>query len=174
MPVNSREPRQGKDLMPLTFNIRHIENDDLHLEGELPTAELDLDIRDQLVHPAEAIEYDLTVEKMEGAALVQGDVGVDIEYECVRCLKKFHQRLELQPWTCHLPLEGEDAVEIQNDLVNLTPYLREDILLALPQHPLCEAECEGIELPASVKEPSEPPEKAPSAWDELDKLKLNN
>lgn len=160
--------------MPLTFNIRHLEKKDLHLEWELPTSELELDVRDQLIHPADVLDYDLTVERIEGAALVQGEVSLEIEYECVRCLKKFRRPLELQPWTCHLPLVGEDAVEVQNDLVNLTPYLREDILLALPQHPLCEAECEGIELPASVKGPSEPPEKAPSAWDELDKLKLKD
>jgi len=160
--------------MPLTFNIRHLEGDELHLQGELPTEELELDVQDQLVHPAEFIEYDLQVERLEGAALVQGEVSLDVEYECVRCLKKFHQPLELHDWAVHLPLIGDDKVEVQNDLVNLTPYLREDILLALPQHPLCEAECEGIEVPASVKEPSEPPEKAPSAWDELDKLKLKN
>jgi uncharacterized protein len=160
--------------MPLTFNIRHLENKDLHLEGEMPAQDLELDVRDQLIHPADMVHYDLQVERLEGAALVQGEVSLDVEYECVRCLKKFRRPLELHDWAVHLPLLGEDAVEVQNDLVNLTPYLREDILLALPQHPLCEAECEGLEVPASVKEPSEPPEKAPSAWDELDKLKLKN
>ncbi len=160
--------------MPLTFNIRHLEKKDIHLEGELPTAELDLDLRDELVHPDAVVGYDLQVEHLEGAALVQGEIHLDVEFECSRCLKKFRQPLELHDWACHLPLMGEDAVEVQNDLVNLTPYLREDILLALPQHPLCEAECEGMELPASVKEPSGPPEKAPSAWDALDKLKLKN
>lgn len=160
--------------MPLTFNIRHLEkSEELHLEGKLPTEELELDVRDQLVHPADVFDYDLEVQRLEGSALVQGEVSVDVEYECVRCLKKFHRPLELHDWTVHLPLVGDDKVEVQNDLVNLTPYLREDILLALPQHPLCETECEGIELPASVKEPSEP-EKPASAWDELDKLKLKN
>jgi uncharacterized metal-binding protein YceD (DUF177 family) len=56
--------------------------------------------------------------------------------------------------------------------VNLTPYIREDILLALPQHPLCEPECGGLKPPASLKDPGEMSEKASSAWSELDKLKL--
>jgi uncharacterized metal-binding protein YceD (DUF177 family) len=159
--------------MPLTFNMRHLDaKEELHLEGELPAAELELDMHDEVIHPANVLYYDLTAERLEGGVLVQGEIDLEVEYECVRCLKRFSQPLDLEHWTCHLPLTGEDAVEVQNDLVNLTPYLREDILLALPQHPLCEAECEGVKVPDSVKEPSVPPEKAPSAWDELDKLKL--
>ena len=44
----------------------------------------------------------------------------------------------------HLPLEGEEAVSVVNDCVDLTPYVREDILLEFPQHPLCEPECRGL------------------------------
>jgi uncharacterized metal-binding protein YceD (DUF177 family) len=160
--------------MPLTFNIRHLEKKNLHLEGELPTEELELDLHDEMMRPADFVSYDLEVERLEGGALVQGEVGLSIEYTCVRCLKKFEQELDLENWTCHLALSGEDAIEVSNDLVNLTPYLREDILLALPQHPLCEAECSGLKVPDSLKEPAEPSEKAPSAWAELDKLKLKD
>src|ERR1044072_9502947 len=97
--------------MPLTFNIRHLENgEDLHLEGELPTEELECEVRDQLVHPADVVDYDLHVQRLEGAALVQAEVSLDVEYECVRCLKRFRQPLELHDWTVHLPLIGDDKV----------------------------------------------------------------
>ncbi len=158
--------------MSLTFNIRHLEKKDLHLKGELPTEELDLDLHDEVIRPADTVDYDLEVERLEGAALVQGEISVCVEYNCVRCLKKFQRELELHDWTVHLPLTGEDAVEVSNDLVNLTPYLREDILLALPQHPLCEAECSGLKIPAGMKDPGRT--KDASAWDELDKLKLKD
>ena len=159
--------------MPLTFNIRHLENkEELHLEGELPTDDLELDLRDDMVQPAKNLKYDLEVQRLEGGALVQGSIELPVEYTCVRCLKKFQRPLELDNWTVHLPLSGDDAVEVSNDLVNLTPYLREDTLLALPQHPLCEAECRGLKMP---KQPEDPDlTKKPSAWDELDKLKLKN
>jgi uncharacterized metal-binding protein YceD (DUF177 family) len=58
----------------------------------------------------------------------------------------------------------------------LTPYLREDILLEIPQHPLCEAECCG--LPEShrgeAEKPSGPRPAQPQAsgWEQLDKLKF--
>src|SRR6185503_894755 len=126
--------------MALTFNIRHLEKNDLHLEGDLPVEELELDLRDEMIRPAEMLDYDLRIQHLEGAALVQGKLNLDIEYNCVRCLKRFRRPLELKNWTVHLPLSGDDAVEVSNDLVNLTPYIREDILLGLPQHPLCEAE----------------------------------
>jgi uncharacterized protein len=157
--------------MPLTFNIRHLENKDLELNGELPSDELELG-PDELIRPAGPLAYDLQVEKIDhGDALVQGELRLNMEYACARCLKPFHRELLLPDWTCHLPLQGEDATPIANDLVNLTPYIREDILLALPQHPLCEPECGGLKPPASV-DPGEKSEKASSAWSELDKLKL--
>jgi uncharacterized protein len=159
--------------MPLTFNIRHLENKDLQLEGELPSEELELELHDEMIRPAGPLHYELTAEQIDSAdALVQGNLRLDVEYDCVRCLKKFTRPLVLENWAVHLPLKGEDAIPVSNDLVNLTPYIREDILLALPQHPLCEPECGGLKLPASVKDPGEKSEKASLTWSELDKLKL--
>src|SRR5262245_642829 len=108
--------------MSLTFNIRHLENKDLHLEGDLPTAELELDLQDEMIRPAATLQYDFDVQKIEGSALVRGEIHLPVEYTCVRCLKKFQRPLTLPDWTCHLPLSGEDKVDVSNDLVNLTPY----------------------------------------------------
>ncbi len=158
--------------MPLTFNIRHADRKDLQLKGDLPTEDLDLDLHDDILKPAPSLQYDLVVQNMDDALLVQGRVELSMEQTCVRCLKNFQKTIEIEPWACHLPLSGEDAATVTNDLVNLTPYLREDILLALPQHPLCEAGCEGLKVPASIKGPDALPEPAESPWSELDKLKL--
>ena len=158
--------------MPLTFNICHLGKKDLHLQGELPVDELELDLRDDMVRAIEPLNYDLEAEELDGAALIRGNLRLPLHCTCVRCLKEFTDALEIDSWTCHLPLKGEDATPIVNDLVNLTPHIREDILLALPQHPLCEPECGGLKLPTSVKDPGETSEKTPSPWAELDKLKL--
>jgi uncharacterized metal-binding protein YceD (DUF177 family) len=75
-----------------------------------------------------------------------------------------------------LPLKGEDAVPVASDLVDLTPTLREDILLELPRHPLCERECGGLPNMsggrAKNKKNAGKNESASSAWAELNKLKL--
>ena len=158
--------------MPLTFNIRHVENKDQRFEGEAPAAELDLDLHDEMMCPAGPLEYDLEAQWLEGAVLVRGDLRLPMDCTCVRCLKSFRRAIELEDWTCHLELAGDEAVIVSNDLVDLTPQIREDILLALPQHPLCEPECRGLKVPATVKDPGRASEKTSSAWDELNKLKL--
>ena len=158
--------------MPLTFNICHLGKKDLHLQGELPVEELELDLRDDMVRALEPLSYDLEAQELDDAALVRGNLCLPLLCTCVRCLKEFSEALEIDGWTCHLPLKGEDATSVVNDLVNLTPLIREDILLALPQHPLCEPECGGLKPPASLNDPGEMSEPTPSAWSELDKLKL--
>jgi uncharacterized protein len=162
--------------MPLTVNLRHLDADELHLEGELPVEELDIQLRDEVIRLEKPLEYDLEVQKLEGGVLIQGRVRLILECQCVRCLKPFRHKLELAPWTCHLPLQGEDAPPVSNDCVDLTPFLREDILLEIPQHPLCKAECRG--LPKSYFAKAAKPSNAgrgrsgSSAWDELNKLKF--
>jgi uncharacterized protein len=158
--------------MPLTFNIHHVEPDDLELKGTLPASELQLDLNDEALHEAGPLEYDLEAQRLEGGILVHGELNMEMEYECVRCLTHFRETLNLPDWACHLALTGDDAVPVNNDLVDLTPYLREDILLALPQHPLCRPDCGGLELPASVMDPGKESGQTSSAWDELNKLKL--
>lgn len=163
--------------MPLTVNLRHLENRDLVLRGELPLADLELDMRDEMIRPAQPLHYDLEVEMLDDALLVQGLLRLKLDCQCVRCLKNFEFELELDPWTLHLPfepLDGEEAVSIKNDCVDLTPHLREDILLGFPQHPVCKPDCGGLK-PASAGKARKTvgqDESKPSAWAELNKLKL--
>jgi uncharacterized protein len=162
--------------MPPTFNIRHLELGDLRLKGELPAAELDLEHVDDLIRIAGPVEYDLEVSRQEQGFLLQGHLRLNLVCECARCLQPFDWPLELADWSCLLPTEGEDKVLIRNDCVDLTPYLREDIVLALPQHPLCKPECSGLRPKPSSGVHSHvgvnPGEQARSAWAELNKLKL--
>lgn len=163
--------------MPLTINLRHLENRNLVLRGELPLAELDFGLQDEMIRAAQPLHYDLEIELLDDALLVQGLLRLKLDCQCVRCLKNFEFALELDPWTLHLPLEpleGEDAVSIKNDCADLTPLVREDILLGFPQHPLCRPDCDGLKQ-ASVGKAIKPvgkDESKPSAWAELNKLKL--
>src|SRR5688572_26865070 len=161
--------------MPLLVNLRHLEKKDLHLEGELPVEELELEV-DELIHLSGPVKYDLEAERLENALLVQGNLKLPLECECVRCLKSFKTKLDFPGWAVHLPLKGEDKVEQNGDFVDLTPYIREDILLAFPQHPLCETECKGLPKgsAAKIKKASGSGQKneTSSAWAELNKLKF--
>ena len=71
-------------------------------------------------------------------------------------------------------MEDGEMVPIKNDCVDLTPLVREDILLGFPPHPLCRPDCDGLKK-ASVgkaRKTAGKDESKPSAWAELNKLKL--
>lgn len=162
--------------MPLTFNLRHLEEKELHLQGELPVDELELEGVDELIHVREPLRYDLQIQAFDQSVLIQGRLSLPVHCECARCLKPFSFLLDLNPWTCHLPLTGEESVPVNSDSVDLTPLLREDILLTFPQHPLCEIECGGLKNPPSgkAKPPGRKSSETSSPWAELNKLKLKD
>jgi uncharacterized protein len=161
--------------MALLINLRHLERADLPLQGKLPVAELDLDIRDEMIRTEKPLDYDLVVQKLEDSLLVRGRLVLPLACECVRCLNAFEYELELPDWTCLVPLAGEESVPVAADFVDLTPFFREDILLALPQHPLCKPDCGGLKKPNPEKsKPSSRSRTESSAWAELNKLKVRN
>ena len=159
--------------MPLLINLRHLEKKPLELRGELAATELELDGIDELIHVTQPLKHDLVAQLLGRDVLVQGRLQLGLQCECARCLKPFVKQLELEHWAAHLPLEGEDQVVIKNDCVDLTPFLREDILLQFPQHPLCEPECRGLQQQAPPAGGGvEQSANSASAWAALDKLKL--
>ena len=57
--------------MSLSVNLRHLAEQGLHLKGELPVAELDLGVADELVRAEKPLKYDLTVELLHDAVLAR-------------------------------------------------------------------------------------------------------
>jgi uncharacterized protein len=157
--------------MSLSVNIRHVEEHEIRLKGELPVAELDFGVVDELIRLEKPLRYDLQIEQLHDSLLVTGSLKLVLDCECVRCLKPFAYKLELTGWALHLPLEGEDKVSIVNDSIDLTPFVREDMLIEFPQHPLCKPECAGLKKKTKVHKAGAD-EQPPSPWTELDKLKL--
>jgi uncharacterized protein len=162
--------------MSLLINLRHLEHKDIELQGDLPAAELELDGVDELIKVSDPIQYKLEAQRLDQNLLVHGTLHARLDCECARCLKSFKRELDFSNWTVHLPLAGEEKVEITSDCVDLTPYIREDILLAFPQHPLCESECGGLKDQPSIRAQSsngtDQIDETSSAWAELNKLKF--
>lgn len=160
--------------MPLLLNLRHVEDKNVQLEGELPVEDLQLETRDEMIRAERPLEYSVEAQKLDHSVLLQGSLRLPLSCHCVRCLKPFEYDLELENWTAHLALEGEEKVDVSGDFVDLTPHIREDILLEFPQHPLCEADCRGLPKTDSGKSNTSDSTRTaePSAWAELDKLKF--
>ncbi len=162
--------------MPLLINLRHLKQETLERQGELLPEELDLDLLDEVIRVKGPLRYSIQVQLMEQSILVQGALKVELECDCVRCLHSFTLEVGLSNWSRLLRLEGEDRVQVRNDCVDLTPVMREDILLEFPQHPLCKNDCGGLRS-SLMKHESQSDGKTSasgvsSAWAELNKLKL--
>lgn len=159
--------------MPIVINLRHLEHRNVCVESELPAEELDIDTRDEIIRLAGPLQYRLEVQKLDDGLLVEGLLSLPLQCQCVRCLKTFRHEVELPEWKCHVAFSGEDAVAVVNDQVDLTPAVREDILLEFPQHPLCDTECAGLPMGSPrTTDQAGPGAPESSAWSELNKLKL--
>jgi uncharacterized protein len=162
--------------MPLLINLSQLERHNVELSGLLPARELDLEGVDELIKVEQPLKYRLEAQKLDKNILVQGSLSLTLNCECARCLKPFAYPLEFEDWSCLLPLEGEEKAPVANDSVDLTPCVREDILLGFPQHPLCKAECAGLPKKAIGKTKKtggagKTREVSPT-WAELNKLKF--
>lgn len=155
-------------MKPLKININKIPLEGLPIEGTGDAAMLELS--DPLIRSIGPVNFSLDVGLSGTGLFATGRLSVDLEMECVGCLERFVYPLAVEDFAMQTELEGAETAD-------LTPYVREDILLALPNHPRCDWDgrkvCEGALKGAAVlKKRSEPAPQAAEAWGELDKLKL--
>jgi uncharacterized protein len=158
------------------INLHELETEGCDLRGELQPEELDIETGDECLQVAGPAAYGFRVELVSGSLLLQGTIRIPLACVCVRCLRAVNRELTLSDWQCLVPLSGEDAAVVRDQCVDLTPWVREDIVLALPQHPLCDSECRGLPLPEqtfSRETSGEPhPRTGVSPWEQLNKLKF--
>ena len=159
--------------MSLKVNLRLLEKESIQLDGDILGSELAPDFLDELMRLSHPVEYELTVERQSDSLLVTGSLRSHVDCECSRCLKSFVLPVRVDEFSFLAPLEGEEALLVDGDFADLTPVVREDILLALPTNPLCGPDCRGLKPKGQprelqVREQAEPD----TAWSALDNLKL--
>lgn len=106
-------------------------------EGEVDSELLALE-KDALSEAASPIRYDLHAQYVSHELIVTGTVGADIRFSCSRCADKFAVRLEDHSFFC------EKEVLDVHQTVDLTDEVRETIILAFPNYPLCGDSCRGL------------------------------
>lgn len=135
----------------------------LHVEGAEDAGFLDLEEAD--AHACSPLEYELDVGLSGGGLFATGRLSVCVRLRCVACLDEFETTLSVDPFALQKELDGRESVD-------LTEEVREDIHLALPAHPRCDAEGKKT-CPARFSQApgdaSQPPGDAP--WGVLDGLK---
>ena len=163
--------------MSLTVNIKQLEDRNARLEGELPVEELEFGFEDEVVQFSKPLKYSLEVQHLGNSLLLTGNLELPVVCACVRCLKPIQEVIRLRNWACHIPLEGEERPPVVRDSVDLTPYIREDMVLALPTHPVCREDCPGLmrkTKPTLRTADDGKSEGISSPWEELNKLKFKS
>jgi DUF177 domain-containing protein len=144
------------------IHLKQIPTDGLHLEGdeECPMREIEADE----MRCAGPLHYRLDVGVADGALWANGSLTQPVELRCVACLEKFHYVIRVPAFALHIQLPGPE-------MIDLTPFLREDILLNLPAHPHCDRDG-GRVCNAAHLQTGEPEATRKADWSALDKLKL--
>ena len=103
------------------------------------------------------LELELRLESVVEGVLVSGTVTTTVTGECVRCLDPVTsplvvdlQELYVYPGGRHGGQEQDEdddtdpLPELDGDLLDLEPALRDAVVLALPLQPLCRNDCPGL------------------------------
>jgi uncharacterized metal-binding protein YceD (DUF177 family) len=146
----------------MKVHLKQISPQGLHLTGQedCPIPEL----APEEIRCAGPLRYDIDIGVADGGLWANGSLSQPMELLCVSCLQKFVHEIRVPSFAVHTQLRGPETID-------LTPFMREDLLLNLPAHPHCDRD--GDRVCKARKVITEAPvAKDKSDWSELDKLKL--
>jgi len=148
----------------MKIHLKQIPAQGLHLDGDEDCSLHGLQAEGILC--AGPLHYNMDVGIAGGALWARGSLSQPVELRCVSCLENFVHDVQVPAFAVHTELHGPETVD-------LTPFMREDLLLNLPAHPRCDRDgnrvCKG-------KKPEIPQAELTrkSDWSALDKLKIEN
>lgn len=98
------------------------------------------------------LDLDLRLESVSEGVLITGRISAPVQGECGRCLDPVEDTLDVD--VCELfaypdsltdaTTEDDEVHRIRDDLIDLEPVVRDDVVLALPRTPLCRPDCAGL------------------------------
>jgi uncharacterized protein len=110
----------------------------------------DADVLSDLAGPDLRVDGPLRVELsallVSGQLVIRGKASVDVTFRCVRCAESFSRHIEEGAVEIVVEVDEDAESEAGGDdvAVDLTPELREAIILAFPSNPLCGEDCKGL------------------------------
>ncbi len=150
----------------MIVHLRQIGDYPLPLQGKESAKELSLEEADVL--PAGNLEYQLEAGLSDGGLWVHGRLRLPVRLTCVSCLEPFDFLVEVPEFSLQIEVGGKEHVDLTN-------WIREDILLALPPYPKCDSDggrkCPTAFPPVVSAPAGDVPGGPPSAWAALDQIK---
>lgn len=121
----------------LIVDVARLDADGESFAGETDDAALDL-AATPVYRPQGGIRYDVRIEQIGQELLAQGRVAHIFACRCCRCADAFDLEVVEPRFFANYP------VEAGTEYVDLTPEMREAIILALPGYPVCRDDCRGL------------------------------
>lgn len=121
-------------------------------------APADLGVAMARVPEGSPVDLDCRLESVLEGVLVTGTADVVVAAECSRCLDpvEWHEEFDLTELFRYPTTDARGAIveagdetddplpEVQDDLIDLEPVLRDAVVLDLPLAPLCREDCPGL------------------------------
>lgn len=120
----------------LKINVRGLTDEGIAFEGDVTAGDLDIQDEERL-SVATPFHVTLHAGTVRGGVLCQGTVSGALRCRCDRCLGYYTAALNDIP-ICHHYENPEE------DVIDLTADVREDILLAFPEWTVCQDDCRGL------------------------------
>ena len=153
----------------MKVHLKQIPPEGLHLEGEEDC--LITDLESEGIRCAGPMQYQIDLGMAEGSLWANGSLQQPVELTCVGCLEKFVHDIKAPAFAVHTELHGPETID-------LSPFMREDILLNLPAHPRCDADgTRKCKVTAKLGEAGQEDRQGRAAklehdWGALDRLRL--
>lgn len=130
-------------------------------KGLKATVDEQLDVSDlfkgrrDVIH-AGPLQVSLEVIGYEGFITAEGELSVDLELACSRCLDPAKEHTVIPFFENFKPVsayetneedneeEESDFIEVKAERLDLKPYVEEALLLFMPFAPLCRDDCKGL------------------------------
>ena len=117
--------------------VARIPEDGSHYDGEEPGSMMELG-DDPFVKVVGDVRYALYAQHVSDELVVRGTLSVDVDLKCTRCTEFFSTTVTDSDFLRAYPASKEiDSVDITEDM-------REDVLLNIPDFPVCSEECKGL------------------------------
>jgi uncharacterized protein len=122
----------------LIVDIARLDEDGESFSGETDAEALDFAGTKALCTPVGGIRYGVHVERIGSELLIRGQISHLFACVCSRCAKRFELEVAENNFFANFPITET------TEFVDLTPEMREAIILALPGYPVCREDCKGI------------------------------
>ena len=125
----------------MKVHLKQIPANGLHLDGDedCPIPELE----PEGIRCLGPLFYNIDIGVSGGALWANGSLSQGVELKCVCCLEEFVYEIKVPAFALRIELQGPETVD-------LTPFMREDLLLNLPAHPRCDRDGGVNGLPHTI------------------------